>query len=211
MNLSIIFWLLLSYISGSINNAVVVSKLIHKKDIRDYGSNNSGTTNTLRTFGTGTALLVFALDILKPIVPILLARYFTPTAFDGLIGGVAWIGVMAIVGQCYPVFFGFRGGKGAASTLGTMIAVFPKTVPGAAIIFIAVALIGNMISLATLTAITLNIAMVYFFYPQYLIPYLVVVGLIFWRHRANIKRLLNNEEAKLFDRDKKKNKKDDNN
>jgi len=203
MNFMFLLWLLIAYIFGSINNAVLVSKLIYKKDIREYGSKNSGSTNVLRTFGKGTALIVFILDILKPVIPIILCNIFTPHAYDTIIGGVAWLGVFAILGQCYPVFFGFRGGKGAASTLGTMLALFPLTVPLAAVIFLGIIFTINIVSVATLVAILLNTIQVYILYPQYILPYITIVVIIFWRHRANIQRIIHKEEPRLKDNKKK--------
>jgi len=199
MNWPFIFWLLIAYLYGSINNAVVISKLFHKKDVRQYGSNNAGSTNTLRTFGFSTGALVFVLDLIKPIVPIVLSLWLSPNTFTTILGGVAWIGVAAIVGQCYPLFFHFRGGKGAASTVGVMLSLLPLTVPFVAICFFGLIFTVNIVSLATLVTFSLNCIFVYFLYPQYIVPYVFIVLLIIWRHRANIERLRLHTEPRIRD------------
>lgn len=197
MQLLFIFWLLIAYLYGSINNAVLVGNMRHKKDVRNYGSNNSGSTNVLRTFGKKTAIIVFLLDIFKPIIPISFALWLSPTAFAHIPGGVAWVGVLAIIGQCYPLFFHFRGGKGAASTFGTTIILMPYTLLFIAPSFITLLWVTDLVSLTTLVTFTLNTIFVYFLYPQYLLPYVVIVALIIWRHRANIARLANKTEPRL--------------
>ena len=192
-----ILWLAIAYIFGSINNGVVVSKLIHKKDVRDFGSKASGTTNTLRTFGPATAAAVLILDILKPIIPIMLSSWLTPHAFDNIIGGKAWIGFFAVLGQCYPVFFGFRGGKGIASALGTLIVLAPKVLIIDLIVFVVVAFFGNMISLASIIAVLVNFPFTALYYSQYLLPIAALSTLILWRHRKNMVRIVKGEENKL--------------
>jgi len=199
MNWQFIFWLLFAYLYGSISNAVVVSNILHKKDVRDYGSKNAGSTNTLRTFGFSAAAIVFILDLTKPIIPIVLGLWLTPAAFDTVIGGVAWVGAAAIVGQCYPLFFHFKGGKGAASTVGVMISLLPLTVPFVAFCFFTLIFTVNIVSLATIVTFSLNIIFVYFLYPQYLIPYIFIVALVVWRHRPNIERLRNGTEPRIRD------------
>jgi len=199
MNWIFIFWLLFAYLYGSISNAVVVTKLIHKKDVRQYGSNNAGSTNTLRTFGFLTGAFVFVLDVLKPIVPIALCMWLTPTAPAGVLGGLAWIGAAAIVGQCYPLYFHFRGGKGAASTVGLMLILFPLTIPFVAVCFFTLIFTVNIVSLATIVTFSLNTICVYFLYAEYLLPYTFIVLLIVWRHRANIERLRKHTEPRIRD------------
>jgi glycerol-3-phosphate acyltransferase PlsY len=105
-----------------------------------------------------------------------------------------------VLGQCYPLFFGFKGGKGAATTLGTMVVLFPLVVISAATIFFTLLFVKKMVSLSTLVAISTTLIPIYLFYPVYLIPFLIITILIFWRHRENIKRLLTGTERTLSDK-----------
>lgn len=196
-----ILFIILSYLYGSINNGILISKYFHGIDIRDFGSHGAGSTNTLRTLGKKSALAVFILDILKPIIPVIIAKLFFPIGFD-IPGDFAWIALAAVIGQCYPIFFHFKGGKGAASTLGTMIILLPLVVIGAAIIFFIIIGIKKIVSLATIVAIGLSTISVAWLYPQYLIPYICLELLIFWRHRENIQRLANGTERTLSQKEK---------
>ncbi|MGL5041646.1 MAG: glycerol-3-phosphate 1-O-acyltransferase PlsY [Culicoidibacterales bacterium] len=194
-----IFFVSLAYIYGSLNNGIIIGKYFHGVDVRDYGSKGAGSTNTLRTLGKKTALAVFVLDLSKPIIPVLLARLFVPQGFD-IASAYGWICLGAVVGQCYPLFFGFKGGKGAATTLGTMIILFPPVVISAATIFFTLLFVKKMVSLSTIVAISATLVPVYMFYPIYFIPFLVITILIFWRHRENVKRLISGTERKLSDK-----------
>lgn len=189
--------LLTSYILGSVNSGILVARIFHDTDIRDHGSHGAGTTNTLRTLGVKAAALVFALDIIKPIIMMIIGRHFFLESLSILPGSFVWLGFACILGQCYPVFFGFKGGKGAASTLGTLIAGFPLALPFATIIFLVTLAISKMVSLSTLLGIGLGTFFVYYFYPSYLLPYVCIVILVFVRHRENIIRLKNGTENKF--------------
>ncbi|GBU10463.1 hypothetical protein AwErysi_00790 [Erysipelotrichaceae bacterium] len=193
-----ILFLAIAYIYGSINNGIIISKYIHGKDVRGFGSHGAGSTNILRTFGKKTALAVFILDVSKPIVPMLLAMLFVPLGFF-IPSAKAWICLAAVIGQCYPLFFHFKGGKGAAATLGTMLSLFPLVALGAAVIFFLIIKIKKIVSLATILAISFSTIGVYFLSPQYLLPYSFIVVLILWSHRENIKRLIQGTERKLGD------------
>jgi len=193
-----VLWIVISYLFGSVNNSILLSKLFHKTDIREYGSHNAGSTNTLRTFGVKTALAVFILDILKPILPVVLYRLIDSDALTNIPGNEAWLCTVAVIGQCYPIFFQFKGGKGAASAFGSIIVLAPITLPVAIVVFTMVLFISKFVSLSTLIALTAVLIQVFIMYRHsYLIPLVTIGLLMFWRHRLNIKRLLEGTESKV--------------
>ena len=115
-----------AYLLGSLSFGIILSKVKYKKDIRDYGSNNAGMTNTLRTFGKRAAAFVFIFDALKGVVAVLLAKYLLCGDQDPVL--CAYIAMFFVVlGHMFPVYFKFKGGKGAATALGATTAFQPLT------------------------------------------------------------------------------------
>lgn len=190
-------WLLGAYLLGSLNYGVLISRLFHKSDIREHGSHGAGSTNMLRTYGMKSALLVFALDIFKPILPMILVLVFQPTAFQGINGGIAWVAVASIIGQCYPLYFHFKGGKGAASTLGFMIFLLPLPLVFATISFLIIVGSTKYVSLATVLSILLGAILSWFIVPHFALPFTISSLIVFWRHKDNIIRLCQGTESKL--------------
>ncbi len=182
------------YLLGSIATAVLVSRMLGVADPRSGGSGNPGATNVLRLAGRKAAGLTLAGDILKGVVPVLVAR-----AADLPPGAVALVGLAAFLGHLYPAFFGFRGGKGVATALGVLLALEPYL--GAAVLatWIVVAGVSRYSSLAALVASVLAPG-----YAWALSGDRGVVGavalmavLLVWRHRANIRRLVAGEEGRI--------------
>ena len=182
------------YLVGSIATAVLVTRALGVADPRSGGSGNPGATNVLRLAGRKAAALTLAGDILKGVVPVLVAR-----AADLPPGAVALVGLAAFLGHLYPAFFGFRGGKGVATALGVLLAMEPYL--GAAVLFtwMAVAGVSRYSSLAALVASVLAPG-----YAWILSGDRGVVGavalmavLLVWRHRANIRRLVAGEEGRI--------------
>ena len=182
------------YLLGSVATAVLVSRALGVADPRSGGSGNPGATNVLRLAGRKAAALTLAGDILKGVVPVLVAR-----AADLPPGAVALVGLAAFLGHLYPAFFGFRGGKGVATALGVLLAMEPYL--GAAVLFtwMAVAGVSRYSSLAALVASVLAPG-----YAWVLSGDRGVVGavaliavLLVWRHRANIRRLVAGEEGRI--------------
>ena len=182
------------YLLGSVATAVLVSRALGLADPRSGGSGNPGATNVLRLAGRGAAALTLAGDVVKGVVPVLAAR-----AADLPPGLVALVGLAAFLGHLYPVFFGFRGGKGVATALGALLGMDPLL--GAAVLatWIVVAGVSRYSSLAALAASVL--APVYAWvgsgHPGVVGAVSAMALLLVWRHRANIRRLLAGEEGRI--------------
>ncbi|MFC7391552.1 glycerol-3-phosphate 1-O-acyltransferase PlsY [Scopulibacillus cellulosilyticus] len=186
---------IIAYLIGSVSFSYLMTKKIKKVDIRKYGSGNAGATNTLRVLGVGPAICVLLLDVLKGVVVILLARamHLEPWA-------VAATGLIAIIGHNFPIFYGFKGGKGVATTIGVFatLSFLPTLI--AAIIAIIIILITRFVSLGSLVLIILTpiISWLLGSFPlSYIYIDVLIVLLALWQHRANIKRLIRGEENKL--------------
>ena len=185
---------ILAYLAGSLASAVIVCKIMGLEDPREQGSGNPGTTNVLRLHGRTAALLTICGDVLKGALPVLLLRYVqAPDVF------VAAAGLAAFSGHLYPLFFGFRGGKGVATLLGVLLAF--HWLLGAAFImtWLLVALLSRYSSLAAITAALLAPVYCWLMLPS---PYLVagtglMSAILIWRHRSNIKNLLAGKENKI--------------
>jgi len=147
----------LSYLAGSLNGALLVGLLYGGVDIRNEGSGNAGGTNALRTHGKLFAALVMIVDIGKGVLPVLLlpGLSFTWAAHDPAVSR-EWLsyacGAAAIFGHCYPVWFEFKGGKGAATTIGVLAAVYPAALLPAGITWLGTLLIAGFVGLATVLA-----------------------------------------------------------
>ncbi|GED12751.1 glycerol-3-phosphate 1-O-acyltransferase PlsY [Aneurinibacillus migulanus] len=187
--------IILSYLLGSISFSILVAKKIAKIDIRQHGSGNAGATNTLRVLGKGPGIAVLLLDAAKGAIAVGMAHWLS--------GGEDWVvvfsGVAAIIGHNWPVFFGFRGGKGVATTIGTLIALAPLPALIAVIVTIAVIALTRYVSLGSLVFFTLIpiILILNEASLTYIIGTLTVAVLGYIRHIDNIKRLVQGTERKL--------------
>jgi glycerol-3-phosphate acyltransferase PlsY len=186
-----------AYILGSISSAIIVCFLFAKGDPRTQGSGNPGATNVLRIAGPIAAALVLVFDILKGTISVYLAFLLGVDAIS--IGIVA---IAACLGHMYPVFFGFKGGKGVATALGCLIAMGFNLAGLLLGTWILVVLVSGYSSLAAI--ITVAFAPVYtlFFKPEYVYSVLMLSVLIIWQHRENIKRLYRGEESKIWKKGK---------
>ena len=184
----------LGYLMGSISSAVVIARMMGLKDPRTEGSGNPGATNILRYGGRKAAVLTLVGDVLKGVVPVLIARALTQDPV--ILGAVV---VAAFLGHLYPVFFGFKGGKGVATAFGVFAALNPWLGLAMAVSWLIVAAAFRYSSLAALTTAALVPVYVWWLLPgtAYLLMALVVVALLFWRHRDNIRRLLAGTESKI--------------
>ena len=182
------------YLAGSVPTGVILAKLFATKDIRQEGSGNIGATNVYRVLGARLGVVTLVGDVLKGVIPVLLAR--------SLLGDDLWIASVALatfLGHLYPVFLKFRGGKGVATALGVFMVIAPLVVACAAGVFVLVAVMWRYVSLASLAASALmplflgiaGYSSVYFGLG------VIVGGLIFYRHRDNIKRLREGVEKKI--------------
>jgi acyl phosphate:glycerol-3-phosphate acyltransferase len=189
-------WLLipLAYLMGSLSTAVMVSRVFGLPDPREEGSKNPGATNVLRLGGKKAAAITLAGDALKGLIPVLIAQALaTPPPM------LAAVGLAAFLGHLYPVFFGFKGGKGVATALGVMSGFSGWLGLAVLATWILMALLFRFSSLAALTAASLSPV-----YVWYLLHSPVITGaaltmalLLVSRHRANIERLLKGEESRI--------------
>jgi acyl phosphate:glycerol-3-phosphate acyltransferase len=190
-----ILLILLSYCLGSISFSYLLTKLIKNEDIRNHGSGNAGATNTLRVLGKGPAIAVLLLDSLKGIISVLVPLWLGFSPNIAILCGFA-----AVIGHNYPVFFGFKGGKGVATTIGVFAAIsfFPSLLAG--IIAILTIWISRFVSLGSIVFLILT---PFFMLYHYSLPFIAIVTVGFisavsvWRHRGNIQRLLKGTERKI--------------
>ncbi len=186
--------ILIAYLLGSLSSAVIVARLLGLKDPRDVGSGNPGATNVLRYGGKAAAIATLIGDLMKGVAAVLIAR-----AMDADAAIVAATMVAAFLGHLFPVFFGFKGGKGVATALGVYLAA--NIWVGLAITgcWMALAAITRYSSLAALVATALAPLFVWYWlrHPAYIIGSIVLAVILFWRHRANIQRLLAGTESKI--------------
>ena len=190
----------LAYLLGSLSSAVVICRLFGLPDPRTEGSGNPGATNVLRLGGKKAAAMTLVADMLKGLLPTVIAQ------FAGLpLAWVAAIGVAAVVGHMFPIFFGFRGGKGVATGLGTLLGTHWVTGLLAIAVWLATCLVFRISSLAALvTFVAVPLLFVVNGRRSTAMVLAIMSVLLFWRHRENIKRLLRGEEPRLGERDKPK-------
>jgi len=186
--------IILSYLMGSISSAVLVSRLFGMADPRTVGSGNPGATNILRQGRKSAAALTLLGDLLKGVIPVLIARVLVT---EPLV--LALVALAAFLGHLFPVFFGFRGGKGVATALGVYLALSPWVCLALVITWIVTALLSRYSSLSALVAAVLSPVYVWWLLPgtPYLIVSFVIAALLLWRHRSNIERLVKGEEDKI--------------
>lgn len=192
----------IAYLIGSINSSILISRAVMGKDIRTSGSGNAGATNMLRTMGKKYAVITLVIDILKGVVALLLAKL----AINLGAGDVAMYvsGVAVVVGHNFPVFFGFKGGKGVATSLGVVLLLDWKIGLITLVVAIAIMAITRYVSLGSIMSAVVfmifqivSMAVNGDFDVTRLICVIILGGLLIVRHRANIVRLIKGEENKL--------------
>ena len=200
--------LLLAYIVGSIPTAVWIGKAFYGIDVREYGSGNAGASNTFRILGKKAGVPVMLIDILKGFCAtniVYLLRNYTPGT-EAFINYQLALGVTAVMGHVFPVFAGFRGGKGIATLLGLLLAVHPEAAIICLILFVVILLITKYVSLSSmLTGFAFPMLIIFYFHEP--IKSMILFGmsiavLILITHQKNIERLLKGKESKanLFKR-----------
>ena len=189
----VILCLILGYLLGSLNFAIIYSKL-RGDDIRKHGSGNAGATNVLRTYGKLPAAVVFLLDISKGVIAILLVR----SVFDGITYDCS-AALGAVLGHNFPVYYKFAGGKGVSTSLAVLLTLHYPTALTALITFVIVLLATKYVSLSSiLAAIAAIIASFVFFRIDVFSIFCSIIGILcIIRHRSNIQRLLSGTENKL--------------
>ena len=190
-----LFILIVIYLIAAVPTGIVLAKVMGYEDVRDKGSGNIGATNVYRVAGKLAGVLTLAGDILKGFLPLLACKtWLAPTPAQL---GIA--SAMAIVGHCYPVYLKFRGGKGIATALGIFLVISPTAVLGAAIVFGITVAITRFISLGSvLAAMSAPLLVLMLNQPQPIfLATLFIAALIVWRHRSNIKRLMDGSEDRF--------------
>ncbi len=193
----------LAYLVGSLSFAVIVSRAMGLNDPRSYGSGNPGATNVLRSGSKVAAVLTLLLDALKGLIPVLVVKTWGPQWGLGD-GALALVALGAFVGHLFPVFFGFKGGKGVATALGVLLGIsgwLGLIVLG---IWLVVAFVSRYSSMAALLA-SLGAPVAYLILDgslwsvetPLLVAIMVMAALLVWRHRENIGRLIRGEESQI--------------
>ncbi len=197
--------LLLAYLFGSIPTAVWIGLAFFNIDVREYGSGNAGATNTFRVLGKKAGMPVMFLDILKGWTATNLA-YFIGVSTTGAYGSISYtnyalaLGIAAVMGHLFPVFAGFRGGKGIATLFGMVLAIHLQAALLCVIVFILVLLITRYVSLSSIIAgfaYTIGVAFVFPSNKSVVIYGMCMFMLILITHQKNIERLLKGKESKV--------------
>jgi glycerol-3-phosphate acyltransferase PlsY len=186
--------LVAAYLIGAIPVGFLVARAAGGFDIRGKGSGTIGATNVLRTLGPVPAVLTLLGDVIKGYLAVRVAEVLGPEPAWGAAGAL-----LAVVGNCWPVFLRFRGGKGMATGLGAFLALVPKAVLPAAVLFIAIVAISRYVSLASIAAaLVLPVGVFVLGYPRASTGAAALAALvILWRHRENIRRLAGGKENRL--------------
>lgn len=186
---------IIAYLIGNISFSLLIGKLFFKKDVRNYGSGNAGTTNMIRAFGAKIGIITFIGDMLKGV----LAAYIGKVIAG--VDGCYLAGIMVIVGHNWPVFMKFKGGKGVATTIGVMMYVLPLQTFICFIIGVSIAFFTRLVSLGSLIGVGISpIAILLTVRPFNLkltVFTLIYTAMCLFKHRGNIARLIKREERKL--------------
>lgn len=212
MYLAAVAAVVIAYLLGSINFAVIFANAFLKKDVRELGSGNAGTTNVMRTAGFLPGALTFVCDALKGFAACFIGKMLFIHAYPDTI---PWIyvaymcGVACMLGHIFPIFFGFKGGKGVATSVGIFAVCCPIAIVIGLTVFALMVLLTKIVSLssliATVTVISLSIVF-YNFDANIALPAVLSISMgaiVFLKHKDNIKRLVKGEEKKITVRRKK--------
>ena len=198
---------IIAYLVGSINFSIIISKRMAGFDVREKGSGNAGTTNMLRSVGVKAAAITLLCDILKGVVVILIA-ILIGNIVDGLDDAllVQLAGIFVIIGHTFPIFFGFKGGKGIATSLGVLLMINWQI----GLIYLVFALIlmviTRIVSVGSIAAAILFPVLVIFIGQNYIVPVnnwsylifsIIVAVLVLFNHRENLKRIFTGKENKI--------------
>lgn len=193
-------WLLslsVAYLLGSIPSGYLLVRLVRKQDIRSVGSGNIGATNVLRSGAKGLGIATLLIDLLKGLVAVLFARHLAPVNYDLQVASA----VCAVLGHVFPVWLGFRGGKGVATALGVFLALTPRAALIALAIFALVVLLTRFVSLASIAGAAVmpiaGIALAPSRSPIVVGGFLLLSLLVIAKHHSNIRRLLAGTENRF--------------
>ena len=199
-----------SYLLGSINSAIIVSRLMYRDDIRNHGSGNAGLTNMLRTYGTTAALLTLVGDMLKTAFAILFTAIMFGFHYQGAIslgdGYCYMAGLFAVLGHVFPIFYGFKGGKGVLVTSTMALILTPIPFLFLLVIFVLIVAMSKYVSLGSVSVAILYPVVVNFYVrflfnegtsALLLLCTMILAIFIVWCHRENLKRISDRTERKI--------------
>jgi glycerol-3-phosphate acyltransferase PlsY len=192
--LSIILSAALAYLVGSISTAIITCKIMGFEDPRKTGSNNPGATNVLRHGGKKAAIITLLGDMLKGLIPVLLIMQFQADTLT-----VAFVGLFALLGHIFPVYYGFKGGKGVATFYGVILGLNWQTGLIVLVTWLVVAKLLKISSLSALISVFVTPFILWMFTQSIELTSAVTLMsiLVFWRHKKNIRLLLQGSEAKI--------------
>ncbi len=190
---------LVCYLICGINPAIEICKRKTGKDIRDLGSGNAGTTNSIRVLGRFWGSIVFILDILKSLISYgivcIICKIFSAEV-DISVNSMFLLG--AVFGHCFPVYYKFRGGKGIVTFIVSSLFINRQISIVCIIVGLIILLLTRTVSKGTLCGVILFVIMTFVMMPEYILPVLIASSVIIFRHKENIIRIMNKEESKLF-------------
>ena len=183
-----------SYLIGSGNSSIILSRILKMQDPRNYGSKNPGATNILRTGNKILAATILVIDILKGLLPVLIAYYFFENNFY-----IQIIGIIAVIGHIFPIFYNFSGGKGVATALGGVLGFDLVLGLICLITWLITAYLFRYSALSAIVTFTFLPIYSWFSYESLAITslYLALSIVVIYKHKKNIKNLINNEETKI--------------
>ena len=198
---------IIAYLVGSINFSVIISKRMAGFDVREKGSGNAGTTYILRCIGVKAAVITLLCDILKGVVVILIA-ILIGNIVDGLDDAllVQLAGIFVIIGHTFPIFFGFKGGKGIATSLGVLLMINWQIGLICLVFALILMAITRMVSVGSIAAAILFPVLVVFIGQNYIVPVnnwsylifsIIIAILVLFNHRENLKRIFTGKENKI--------------
>ncbi len=187
--------LVAAYLLGSVSFGLLLARFCRGADLRRSGSGSIGATNVARTLGKGAGLLTLLGDSAKGLVAVLLAQTWGSSLLITAIAALA-----AVLGHMFPLYHGFRGGKGVATALGVLLFTLPLPLLGGLVVWIAVVAIWHYVSAGSmLAAIAVPVLAALLTYPLPLVLAAIIIAmLVLYKHRSNLQRLLQGSEAKLF-------------
>lgn len=196
--------IIIPYLLGSLNFAVIISKLKYKDDIRNHGSGNAGMTNMLRTYGKGPAVCTLAGDMLKGVFAVIIGCVLLGHDLGGYMAGF-----FAIIGHMFPVFYRFKGGKGVATTAALMLVLNPVVFLIILFVFLVIVIGTKYVSLGSVMSAMLYPVVLHNFstFGTDVIFSFLIAAMVVFMHRSNIKRLMNGTESKISLGKKKEDKK----
>lgn len=201
MFIAVLLCIVVSYLIGSINPAIIISRKIYHDDIRTHGSGNAGATNTQRTYGAKTAALVFCLDLLKAGIAVLFGSIILSREIGGAIAGL-----FVVFGHMFPIYYKFKGGKGVACLAMVVLILSPWSFLILVPLFVLIVIMTKYVSLGSIIGVMFYPIVNHAFYPTnswVTISAFFTMLLVLFMHRENIKRLMAGTESKISFKSKK--------